>query len=122
MMDAARSGSAEARNRVRVWAAGATDVEVDRQGRFALPASARSFADLSAEVLVIGSLDRIELWNPERFAERVSPSESYFSGQQEIRVPATEINTLTMRSHPTGMSAGSTSTHRTVFSSSHHLG
>ncbi len=80
MLDVARSGSAENRNRARVWASGASDVEFDRQGRFALPASARAFADLTADVLVIGSIDRIELWNPTRFSERVAPAEDFFNG------------------------------------------
>jgi len=80
MLDVSRAGTTQDRNRARVWAAGASDVEIDRQGRLALPATARAFADVTSEVLVIGSIDRIELWNPRRFAERVAPAEDFFSG------------------------------------------
>ena len=75
-----RTGDAASRNRARVWSTGASVVEVDRQGRIPIPASARAFAGLSSEVLVIGSIDHIEIWNPDRFQERVAPAEEYFVG------------------------------------------
>jgi MraZ protein len=80
MLELSRAGDADARNRARVWSAGASVVEVDRQGRFAIPASARAFAGLDGDVLVIGSIDHIEIWDPRRFEERVVPAEEYFSG------------------------------------------
>ena len=80
MLELSRSGSADDRNRARVWSSGASVVDVDRQGRFAIPASARGFADLDGDVLVIGSIDHIEIWNPRRFEARVIPAEEYFSG------------------------------------------
>jgi len=80
VLEDAKSGDVQARNRARVWAAGSSDVEVDRQGRFALPQSAREFANLTADVLIIGAIDRIELWNPQRFEQRVAPAEDFFNG------------------------------------------
>jgi len=80
MLELSRTGSAADRNRARVWASGASVVDVDRQGRFAVPPSARGFADLEGDVLVIGSIDHIEIWNPRRFEDRVIPAEEYFSG------------------------------------------
>jgi MraZ protein len=80
MLELSRLGDPDARNRARVWSSGASVVDVDRQGRFAIPASARSFADLEGDVLVIGSIDHIEVWNPRRFEDRVIPAEEYFSG------------------------------------------
>jgi MraZ protein len=80
MLDLSRTGDVEARNRARVWSSGASVVEVDRQGRFAIPPGARTFADLEGDVLVIGSIDHIEIWNPRRFEDRVVPAEEYFSG------------------------------------------
>ena len=36
-----------------------------------------TFAQLEAEVLVHGAIDRVELWNPAAWAERVLPEESW---------------------------------------------
>jgi MraZ protein len=65
------------RNLLRVWAAGSQDVEIDRQGRLALPGHLREFARLEPEgpVLVTGAIDRVELWNPQRWAQSVAPEE-----------------------------------------------
>jgi DNA-binding transcriptional regulator/RsmH inhibitor MraZ len=52
-------------------------VEIDRQGRMAIPAHLREFAGLDSEVLVHGAIDRVELWNPSLWAERVMPEESW---------------------------------------------
>ena len=80
MQDLSRQDSASARNRARMWSQGSAAVDVDRQGRLMIPATARTFADLATDVLVIGAIDHLELWNPNRFAERVVPAEQYFNG------------------------------------------
>ena len=48
----------------------ASDSPLDAQGRILVPTLMRKEADLETKVLVIGVLDRIELWNPERFEEK----------------------------------------------------
>ena len=48
----------------------ANDSPLDAQGRILVPTLMRKEADLETKVLVIGVLDRIELWNPERFEEK----------------------------------------------------
>lgn len=75
MLEAA-SGGREERNVARVWASRAEQVEVDRQGRLAIPAYLRAFAWLDGDVLINGAIDRIELWNPALWSELVEPSES----------------------------------------------
>jgi MraZ protein len=80
MQELYREGTTDARNKARVWSQGASTVDVDRQGRLVVPQSARIFAALDAEVLVIGALDHLELWSPERFNERVAPAEDFFNG------------------------------------------
>jgi MraZ protein len=82
-MQAMREGSAaspEARNRARVWAANAHEVEIDRQGRMAIPPRLRQFATLEGEVLVNGAIDRIELWNPTTWESQIEPAAAYFQG------------------------------------------
>jgi MraZ protein len=63
------------RNLARVWAAGSHEVETDRQGRMAIPAHLREYAGLQGDVLVHGAIDRVELWDPTRWEEKVKPEE-----------------------------------------------
>jgi MraZ protein len=80
----ADSGKAE-RNRARLWASSSSDVEIDRQGRMPIPAHLREFARLETEVLVHGAIDRVELWNPAAWAERVLPEESWLlDGDEQV--------------------------------------
>ena len=63
------------RNMARLWAAGTQDLEVDRQGRMVLPARMREYARLESDVVVVGVIDRVELWDPARWAEKIGPEE-----------------------------------------------
>ena len=76
MQERTASGRAD-RNRARLWASNSADVEIDRQGRMPIPVHLREFAHLEAEVLVHGAIDRVELWNPAAWSERVLPEESW---------------------------------------------
>jgi MraZ protein len=71
------------RNRARLWAASSHEVEIDRQGRMAIPSHLREFASLEGDVLVHGALDRVELWNPEVWRDRVVPEERWFFEGEE---------------------------------------
>ena len=73
-----RHGGALARQQLRFWAANSSDVEFDKQGRFALPLAIREYGQLTGEVLIVGSLDHIELWNPATYAEQVNSAEEIF--------------------------------------------
>jgi MraZ protein len=75
MQEKASQGRSD-RNLARVWAAGSHEVEVDRQGRMAIPGHLREFARLEGDVLISGAIDRVELWNPETWNEHVAPEES----------------------------------------------
>ena len=66
------------RNRARLWAASSHEVEIDRQGRMPIPAHLRQFASLDGDVLVHGAIDRVELWSPAVWQERVIPDEQWF--------------------------------------------
>ena len=62
---------------LRALSANAVDCEPDGQGRILIPAKLRKYADLEKEVVVIGSFDRAEIWNAERWArEEVMAFES----------------------------------------------
>ncbi len=60
-------GDASARSFVRLLLAGATDTEVDKQGRIVLPEYLRSYAGVKKTVIVAGLYDRIEIWDEKRW-------------------------------------------------------
>lgn len=70
------------RNLARLWASGTQEVDVDRQGRIAIPTHLREFARLDGDVLVHGAIDRVELWNPGLWAERVVPAEAALTDEE----------------------------------------
>jgi MraZ protein len=71
------------RNLARVWAVGSTEVEIDRQGRLAIPATMREFARLEGDVLVMGAINRVELWDPSLWSEQVEPSERQLTEEED---------------------------------------
>jgi MraZ protein len=54
---------------VRALAANAVQVEPDAQGRILIPQRLRDYAGLGRDVVVIGALDRIEIWDADRWRE-----------------------------------------------------
>jgi MraZ protein len=59
----------------RLLTSRAIDCELDGQGRILLPAALRAAAGLDREALVIGVLNRFELWAPDRWDAFVNESE-----------------------------------------------
>ena len=56
-----------ARTLTRFFLAGATECEIDKQGRFLISSNLREFAGLQKEVVIIGVLDKIEIWSKEKW-------------------------------------------------------
>lgn len=54
---------ADARAFVRLMLSGATDVEIDAQGRILIPDSLRKYAGIKKEVVVAGLYNRVEIWD-----------------------------------------------------------
>ncbi|MGB7053021.1 MAG: division/cell wall cluster transcriptional repressor MraZ [Acidimicrobiales bacterium] len=71
-LDRASSGRDD-RNMSRMWAASSHELDIDRQGRMAIPQQLREYASLEGEVLVVGAIDRVELWNGTAWTEKVAP-------------------------------------------------
>ncbi|MBE3572245.1 MAG: division/cell wall cluster transcriptional repressor MraZ [Moorella humiferrea] len=53
----------DARAFVRFFFSGATECELDRQGRILLPANLREYARLEREVVIVGVASRVEIWS-----------------------------------------------------------
>ncbi len=77
-LEAGRSGTAEERRQSRFWATNSSEVDIDRQGRFALPQVIREFGHLDGDVIIAGNLDHIELWNLDRYTAQVNAAEEAF--------------------------------------------
>ena len=57
---------------VRHFLAGAAEVEVDKQGRILIPSVLREFAGLEKDVVLVGVLTKIEIWDKDRYADASS--------------------------------------------------
>ena len=53
----------------RRWSSSINEVKPDAQGRIAIPPKLRTAIGLDREVVVIGVIDRAEIWRPEDWAE-----------------------------------------------------
>jgi MraZ protein len=52
--------------------------QCDKQGRIAIPAELLKIAQIDKDVMIVGVMDRIELWNPEIYEKQLqAPGESY---------------------------------------------
>ncbi len=52
-------------NAMRALLANAAEIKVDAQGRIAIPQRLRDYAELGSNVVLVGSLDHVEIWNPD---------------------------------------------------------
>ena len=59
----------DARTFNRFFMSGATDVELDKQGRINLPSPLISFANLVKDCVIIGTGDRLEVWSEESWEQ-----------------------------------------------------
>lgn len=57
----------DARALMRFFLAGAIECEIDKQGRFLIGANLREFAGLEKEVIIIGVLNKIEIWSKDKW-------------------------------------------------------
>ncbi|PKM80637.1 MAG: cell division/cell wall cluster transcriptional repressor MraZ [Firmicutes bacterium HGW-Firmicutes-14] len=61
--------SKDARAFVRFFFSGATECELDKQGRILLPANLRDYAKLEKDVVLLGAINRVEIWSKESWQE-----------------------------------------------------
>jgi len=62
-------GDVETRNFRRVFFSLASDQAVDKAGRILIPEPLRRVGGLSRDVVFVGSFDKIELWDKERWSQ-----------------------------------------------------
>ncbi len=76
-------GNEEDRAMARAFLASASRVTVDKQGRISIPSSLIKRAGLGKEAVLHGSLDRIEIWAPEKFDSVLEPVMSNFPARYD---------------------------------------
>ncbi|HCP08704.1 MAG TPA: cell division/cell wall cluster transcriptional repressor MraZ [Candidatus Moranbacteria bacterium] len=62
-------GEAGTRSFIRLMLTGATDVDVDKQGRILIPDYLKEYAGLGKNVVVAGVYNRLEIWDEKRWAD-----------------------------------------------------
>ena len=63
---------------MRLLYSGAAECSLDKQGRILIPPSLRNSISLDGEVVVVGILNKIEIWNKEIWETFLSESKEKF--------------------------------------------
>jgi MraZ protein len=71
-----RGGDRRYREVLRFLFSGAHEDHLDKQGRITVPEFLRAWAGLERDITVIGAGSRIEVWNRDRWAERLPEAEA----------------------------------------------
>lgn len=61
-----------ARNFIRFFFSGATECELDKQGRINIPQNLREYASLNKDLSIIGVSTRVEIWDREKWNKYTS--------------------------------------------------
>ncbi|MBI4278349.1 MAG: division/cell wall cluster transcriptional repressor MraZ [Armatimonadetes bacterium] len=74
------------RESVRFLLSGAVDCEMDRQGRITLPPYLRTYAEIDRDAVVVGMINRLEIWSQENwtaYLERMQSAPQQLASQLE---------------------------------------
>jgi MraZ protein len=69
---------ATARQFVRFLFSGATECDLDKQGRITIPQNLRDYAKVDKDVVVIGVSNRIEIWSRDRWEQYMQEAEDAY--------------------------------------------
>ncbi len=59
----------ENRQLIRFFVSRAAEVELDKQGRILIPGPLREYACLEKDVVLVGVLNRVEIWDKQRYLD-----------------------------------------------------
>jgi MraZ protein len=83
----ASSSQLDVRDYQRMLASGASNETPDKQGRITVPPDLRSYAGLDKDCVVVGAIDRVEVWNPAAWARYSAEKEPAFAELNQALVP-----------------------------------
>ena len=75
------------RDYIRMFSSGASDDAPDKQGRITIPPKLRDWAGLNKEVVVIGAMNRLEIWDEGRWEAYSEEQEPAFAELSEEVFP-----------------------------------
>ena len=64
---------------LRIFLSGATTCEYDKQGRINIPKPLTEYAGLQKDCIIIGTLEKLEIWSKERWEEFIANNEENLS-------------------------------------------
>ncbi len=77
------SASQQVRDYQRMLASGASDETPDKQGRVTIPQHLRTYAGLERDCVVVGAIDRVEIWDAAAWQTYEASKESAFADLDE---------------------------------------
>lgn len=86
-MQSAPTTSKGVRDYIRVFLSGAYDEIPDKQGRVTIPQTLRQYAGLSKDCTVIGTGDRVEVWDSTAWNAYLESTEQAYADQSEEVIP-----------------------------------
>jgi len=69
---------ADVRSFARFFFSGASELEIDRQGRTLIPLNLREYAAIDKELIIIGVGNRIEIWSADNWGQYTVNAESSY--------------------------------------------
>ena len=67
----------------RLFFSGASEAELDTQGRLTLPGYLKEFGQIKREIVIIGVADRIEIWDKKRWSDFYQANRQRFEEMAE---------------------------------------
>ena len=81
------SSSQQVRDYQRMLASGASDETPDKQGRITIPPHLRAYASLEKDCVVVGAINRVEVWDAAAWEQYANAKESAFADLDEGALP-----------------------------------
>ena len=83
----APSSNKQVRDYQRMLASGASDETLDKQGRLTIPAPLRTYAALDKDVVVVGAINRVEVWDAAAWQTYSQAQEAEFAEMNDDVFP-----------------------------------
>jgi MraZ protein len=83
----APSSSKQVRDYQRMLASGASDETLDKQGRLTIPPPLRTYAGLDKDVVVVGAINRVEVWDAAAWQTYSEAQEAEFAEMNDDVFP-----------------------------------